>query len=230
MVKLHLSAQFGPVSLTAGHAAIAIWEASHKIRCGCLECVHLARTRRCYLTSFWVAWARRMWADHCLQLVLVSSSANCCRLLVQQSSLPACGACGLCSLISNRGDLLLNASNMPLRWRSTENDHDASSFLPSGCRVSRTSVRRHALSPSRACQQRLLRRVLVPPKSTCTTVRVSECSSQERSLGDRWMSLLSNWLPTHWKSRELSFFILGHHMWQFCCWAFQVLHTERCAV
>ena len=31
------------------------------------------------------------------------------------------------------------------------------------------------ISPSRTCQQRLLRSVLVPPKSTCTTVRVSDC-------------------------------------------------------
>ena len=39
-----------------------------------------------------------------------------------------------------------------------------------------------------------------------------------------------NWLPHHWKSRELSYFILGLHMRQFYCWAFQVQHAERCTV
>ena len=221
MIKLHPSAQVGRVTHTAGQAATAIWEASHKIRCGCLECVHLARTRRCCLTSFWVAWARRMRADHCLELVLVRSCANCCRLLVQQSY-PACGACGLCSLISNRGDLFLNAHYTPLRQRSTENDHDASLFFPSVCRVSRTFVRPHALSPSRTCQQRLLRSVLVPPKSTCTTVLCfSECSSQERSFGCQLAATsleVSRTLFLHFLVTRCGSFVVGY------------FRSERCAV
>ena len=62
----------------------------HKIRCGCMSFVQLAQTRRCYLASFLIAWVRRMWANHCLEVVLVSASASCCRLLVRHSSLPAC--------------------------------------------------------------------------------------------------------------------------------------------
>ena len=60
---------------------------------------------------------------------------------------------------------------MPLRQRSTENDEwRVNCFFPSVCRVSRTSTRRHALPPSRTCQQRLLRSVRVSPKSTSRTL------------------------------------------------------------
>ena len=62
----------------------------HKIQCGCMSFVQLAQTRRCCLASFWIALVCRMWADHCLEVVLVSASASCCRLLVQHSSLPPC--------------------------------------------------------------------------------------------------------------------------------------------
>ena len=61
-----------------------------KIRCGCMSFVQLAQTRRGCLASFWIALVCRMWANHCLEVVLVSASASCCRLSVQHSSLPAC--------------------------------------------------------------------------------------------------------------------------------------------
>ena len=62
-----------------------------------------------------------------LGLVLMSSSANCCRQLVKHQYLPACRGLSLaivssltvlCFLMSNRKDLLQNASYMPLRWWS----------------------------------------------------------------------------------------------------------------
>ena len=93
---------------------------------------------------------------------------------IKSSSASACTD-ALAASLTFGGDPQIRRTRHPcvLRWRSAENDHDAPLFFPSVCRLSWTSVRRHALSPSRTCQQRLL------TQSTCTTVRVSECSCQE---------------------------------------------------
>ena len=92
-----------------------------KIRCGCMSFVQLAQTRRGCLASFWIALVCRMWANHCLEVVLVSASASCCRLSVQHSSLPAC-----------RGLRFAFGSAVALLFFLI--------FNPLACRVSRTSI------------------------------------------------------------------------------------------
>ena len=48
----------------------------------CLPSLHQSRVScRCCLASFLVAWVRKMGANHCLGLVMVSPPANSCRML-----------------------------------------------------------------------------------------------------------------------------------------------------
>ena len=50
----------------------------------CLRSLHQSRVScRCCLASFLVAWVRKMSANHCLGLVMVSPPASSCRMLGQ---------------------------------------------------------------------------------------------------------------------------------------------------
>ena len=158
----------------------------------CLHSLHQSRSFLSLLSgSFLVAWVRKMSANHCLGLVMVSPPANSWRMLFQHQFHPACWNLSfaifsliavLCFLISHRKALLLYAS---------EKHHGASSCLPFADRVTPTFVKRHPFSHTRACERRVLCTVLMPPNCTCTIVGVSECSSQESSFGDQCISPLS---------------------------------------
>ena len=86
----------------------------------CLRSLHQSRVScRCCLASFLVAWVRKMGANHCLGLVMVSPPANSCIMLVKHQFHAACWNLSfamfsliavLCFVISHCRDLLLYAS------------------------------------------------------------------------------------------------------------------------
>ena len=115
----------------------------HKLRCGCMSFVQLAQTRRCCLASFWIALVCRMWADHSLEVVLVSASASCCRLFVQHSSLPACR--GLRFAIVNSVAVLFFSGFQNFSLSSVA-DFNPSGFVPVPPNANSTVVQAFACS------------------------------------------------------------------------------------
>ena len=88
-------------------------------RCVFARCTNREVSCRCCLASFLVAWVRKMSANHCLGLVMLSPPANSCRMLVQHQFHAACWNLSfaifsliavLCFVISHCRDLLLYAS------------------------------------------------------------------------------------------------------------------------
>ena len=59
-------------------------------RCVFVRCTNREVSCRCCLASFLGAWVRKMGANHCLGLVMVSPPANSCRMLVQHQFHAAC--------------------------------------------------------------------------------------------------------------------------------------------